>query len=292
MAKFKIVVSFLLLAFSFSAFSQSEKWLVTADNAKKNNPLTINPKNMAVGKNVFMRSCKACHGINADGKGRTQSPNLIADEFQKQTDGAIFFKVFTGKNKMPSFKAKLKEEEIWSVVNYLRVLVNPSAVPPAVDIKLEVSADDAAKSITAFVLTADSAKLPLQDVDVHFFIKRYFGLMRIAELINNTGKDGKVTVNIPEKIIGDSLGNITVIAKIENNFLYNDTEVSLTKLWATPLTTGDETFNQRSLWGARDKSPLWLLFMANGIILGVWAVIIFVIYNIFRIKKAGKIFIK
>ncbi len=292
MAKLKISLSIILVIFSLGVFSQSAQWMVSSDNAKKPNPLEINPKNMAVGKNTFSKSCKACHGINADGKGRIQSPSLISETFQKQTDGVIFYKITTGKDKMPSFKAKLKEEEIWSVINYLRVLVNPSAVPPAVDVKLELSADDGQKSITAFVHSLDSTKQPIQDVDIHFYLKRDFGLMRIGEPANNTKADGKVTVNFPENIIGDLDGKVTVIAKVENNFLYNDTESAIGRKWGTALVSGDEKFNHRALWGGRDKSPLWLLFMANGIIFGVWAVIIYVIYNIFRIKKAGKIFIK
>lgn len=292
MTNLKTFISIMLLANVLSGYSQSTVWQVSADNAKKANPLEINPKNMAIGKNLYFRYCKACHGEKADGNGRMKSPDLKAQEFQKQSDGAIFFKITTGKDKMPSFKTKLKEEEIWSVINYLRVLVNPSAVPSAVDVKIALSANEESKSLTATVYNADSTKSPIQDADVHFYIKRNFGLLRIGELSNNTGKDGKITITFPEKIIGDSIGNIVVIAKIENNFLYNDAEVSLIQKWGLVPKTWDEEFNRRELWGSRDKSPLWLIFLANIIIIAVWGVIIFVIYNIFRIKKASKVFIK
>ena len=292
MEKLKSIVSILIFACSFSAFSQTKPWEVTADLASKKNPLEILPKNLALGRNIFKRNCVACHGEKADGKGLIQSSSLIDEKFQKQSDGAVFYKVNTGRDKMPPFSTMMKEDEIWSVINYLRVLVNPSALPPPRDVKLVVTTGEEIKSITATIMSADTLRLPLNEVDVHFYVKRDFGLMRIGEVSNYTGADGKVKVIFPEKIVGNGEGNVELVVKIENNFLYNDAESITMKKWGTPLVTMDEQFNSRALWGARDKSPIWLLLLANGIIAIVWAVIAYVFYNLFRIKKAGKIFIK
>lgn len=292
MARLNTIVAILIFACSLGAYSQTATWEVSADQAAKKNPLEILPKNLALGRNIFKRTCVACHGEKADGKGLIQSTNLIDEKFQKQTDGTVFYKISTGRDKMPPFSSMLKEDEIWSVINYLRVLVDPSAIPPPKNVALELTTGEEIKSITATVLSADSTKLPLNEVDVHFYVKREFGLMRIGELSNYTGTDGKVKVVFPEKIVGDSEGNVTLVVKIENNFLYNDNETTAVKKWGTPLLSHEDEFSRRALWGARDKSPVWLLLLANGIIAIVWAVIVYVIYNLFRIKKAGKIFIK
>lgn len=292
MAKLNTIVAILIFACSLGAYSQTATWEVSADQAAKKNPLEILPKNLALGRNVFKRTCVACHGEKADGKGLIQSTNLIDEKFQKQTDGVVFYKISTGRDKMPPFGAMLKEDEIWSVINYLRVLVDPSAIPPPKNVALQLTTGEEIKSITATVLSADSTKLPLNEVDVHFYVKREFGLMRIGELSNYTGTDGKVKVVFPEKIVGDSEGNVTLVVKIENNFLYNDNETTAVKKWGTPLLSHEDEFSRRALWGARDKSPVWLLLLANGIIAIVWAVIVYVIYNLFRIKKAGRIFFK
>lgn len=292
MAKLNTIVAILIFACSLGAFSQTTAWVVSADQATKKNPLEILPKNLALGRNIFKRTCVACHGEKADGKGLIQSTNLIDEKFQKQTDGVVFYKISTGRDKMPPFGAMLKEDEIWSVINYLRVLVDPSAIPPPKNVALELTTGEEIKSITATVLSADSTKLPLNEVDIHFYVKREFGLMRIGELSNYTGPDGKVKVVFPEKIVGDSEGNVTLVVKIENNFLYNDNETTAVKKWGTPLLSHEDEFSRRALWGARDKSPVWLLLLANGIIAIVWAVIVYVIYNLFRINKAGRIFIK
>lgn len=292
MTKYNLLISIILLICTQTSMSQVKPWTVSPEDAAKVNPVAIELKNLGLGRNIFTRTCVSCHGAKADGKGLIQSANLIDPAFQKQSDGAIFFKISTGRDKMPPFNSMLKEDEIWSVVNYLRVLVNRSALPPAKDVKLELSTGDEIKSITAFVHGTDPANLPFQEVDVSFYIKREFGLMRIGESSNLTGADGKVKVVFPEKIIGDGQGNVTILARVENSFIYNDAESEIIRKWGDPLVAEDEKFNQRALWGSRDKSPVWLLLVANGIIAGIWGVILYVIYNLFRIKKAGKIFIK
>lgn len=292
MAKITLLISIILLICTLNANSQVKPWPVSAEDAGKINPIPVELKNLGIGRNIFTRTCVACHGAKADGKGLIQSTSLIDPTFQKQSDGVLFFKISTGRDKMPPFTGMLKEDEIWAVVNYLRVLVNRSALPPAKDVKLELSTGDEIKSITAFVHSTDPANLPFQEVDVSFYIKREFGLMRIGETSNPTGVDGKVKVVFPEKIIGDAEGNVILLAKVENSFIYNDAESEVIRKWGDPLVTEDEKFNQRALWGSRDKSPVWLLLLANGIIVGIWGVILYVIYNLFRIKKAGKIFIK
>ena len=292
MTKQKLIITIIFLTFFLGAFPQTTPWVVTPEQTTKINPLKIEPKNLALGRNIFKRTCVACHGEKADGKGLIPSSNLIDTAFQKQTDGVVFYKISTGRDKMPPFSAMLKEDEIWSVINYLRVLVDPSAIPPPKNIKLEVSTGEEIKSITTTVFSADTFRLPLNEVDVHFYLKSDFGLMRVGEPSNYTGTDGKVKVVFPENIIGDTEGNVKLVVKIENNYLYNDTEVLVEKKWGKTLVSHEEDFNRRSLWGARDKSPVWLLILANGILVVVWAVIIFVIINLFRIKKEGRIFLK
>jgi mono/diheme cytochrome c family protein len=292
MIKLKTIVTIIFISCSFSSFSQTLNWVVTSEQSAKANPLKIEPKNIALGRNIFKRTCVACHGEKADGKGLILSANLVDEKFTKQSDGAAFFKISSGRDKMPPFSAMLKEDEIWSVINYLRVLVDPSSIPPPKNVKLIVSTGEEIKSITATIMSADSTHEPLQEVDVHFYVKRDFGLMRIGELSNFTGADGKIKIIFPEKIIGNYEGNVEILVKVENNFLFNDFESSVTKKWGKPMVTEEDQFTRRALWGSRDKSPIWLLLLANGIIALVWAVIAYVVYNIFRIKKAGRIFLK
>jgi len=292
MARIAIIIFIFISTLSEVAFSQNAPWVVTPQDAARINPLEIKPKNLTVGRNLYARTCLSCHGPKADGQGLLKSASFLTDTFQKQSDGAIFHKIITGRDKMPPMRGMLKDDEVWSVINYFRVLVNPSVLPPPKAIRIETSANEEMHSIIAFLSGADSARLPIGEVDVQFYIKRDFGWMRFGELSNYTTDKGKATVTFPEDIIGDVEGNVEVFAKVENDFLYKDTESKMILKWGAPLVTEDVKFNQRALWGSRAKSPVWLLILANGILAGVWVVILYILYNLFRIKKAGRIFIK
>ncbi len=288
----KKLFTILLILLSAIAYTQTSRWEVSADKKNTPNPLPINVKNLSVGKNILIKSCVACHGAKFDGKGLIQSTNLLADTFQKQTDGAIFAKISEGKDEMPPFKGMLKDDEIWSVVNYLRALANPSLIPPPKDAKFDITLNDEIKSITAFVYTlVDTTKTPLKDVDVHFYVKRQFGLMNFGGISNFTKENGKVSVSLPDNIVGDEHGNVTIFVKIENNIEYRNIEKSLTKEWGVPLKIDDSWFEKRSLWSTGDKTPVWLLMIISGILLIVFSCIGYVIFNIYKIKKASEIFL-
>jgi len=55
-----------------------------------------------------------------------------------------------------------------------------------------------------------------------------------------------------------------------------------------PLQDNNDAFNSRTLWGTHFKAPLWLLNMAYSIIIGVWGVIIFLVFQLLKIKKIGR----
>ena len=76
---------------------------------------------------VWEQKCKMCHGV--DGKSQTKkgrkykAPDFTTDKWQKDTtDEEIYLAIHDGveKSKMPPFKGKLSEEEIQSMVPYLR----------------------------------------------------------------------------------------------------------------------------------------------------------------------------
>ncbi|PUZ23417.1 cytochrome C [Chitinophaga parva] len=120
----------LLLAAAFAALSFSapgDPWIVPEKNAKMPNPVKSSPASIADGKALWAKNCQSCHGKAGEGDGskaaqlKTQPPNFTSADFQKQTDGALFYKTSEGRNDMPSFKKKLPDaEDIWNLVNYMR----------------------------------------------------------------------------------------------------------------------------------------------------------------------------
>ena len=48
----------------------------------------------------------------------------------------------------------------------------------------------------------------------------------------------------------------------------------------------ETTFDERTMWSPRNKTPLFLLIFPNLFILGVWGIIIYLIINLFKINKS------
>ncbi len=107
--------------------SAQEAWEAPAKYQNMTNPVASNPESIAAGKAIWTKHCQSCHGKSGRGDGskaaqlKTEPGDFTVAKFQKQTDGSIFYKTTTGRDDMPSFKKKIPDQEdIWSVVNYIR----------------------------------------------------------------------------------------------------------------------------------------------------------------------------
>lgn len=132
---FKLFIKgFVLLVFSgflLSAFTAitNDPWPVPAKYDKMKNPVSADKASISIGKSLYTKHCKSCHGSKGFGDGtkaaqlETECGDFSKASFQKQSDGAIFYKTNTGRDDMPSFKKKIPvDEDIWHLVNYVRTL--------------------------------------------------------------------------------------------------------------------------------------------------------------------------
>ncbi|HKK12331.1 MAG TPA: cytochrome c [Flavobacteriaceae bacterium] len=124
---FTILGIFSLMFFSFTNVVQDD-WVIPDKYVNMKNP--TNPKeDMNIGKSLYDKHCKSCHGKEGYGDG-TKAEGLEGDlgdfsseEFQEQTDGVLFYKTTFGKGDMPEFTKKIPDDEDrWLVVNYMRTL--------------------------------------------------------------------------------------------------------------------------------------------------------------------------
>lgn len=95
--------------------------------SKLKNPVPSTAETIATGKMAYVK-CASCHGINGEGGPGNDlipaAPSLVDAEWDHgSTDGEIFDNIKNGippDFNMVPFKDQLKDEEIWSIVNYLR----------------------------------------------------------------------------------------------------------------------------------------------------------------------------
>ncbi len=103
-------------------------------NKHQKNPLPDNEDTLADGKEAFSHYCVACHGKDGQNTGvpfvdhmSPPIPSLASPEVQTYTDGQLKWILDYGiwPSGMPGSKGILSDDELWSIVAYLRHL------PPA-----------------------------------------------------------------------------------------------------------------------------------------------------------------
>ena len=103
-------------------------------NKDQKNPLPSNADTWADGKEAFSHYCVACHGMDGQNTGvpfvnhtSPPIPSLASSDVQSYTDGQLKWILDNGisPSGMPGSKGTLSDDELWSIIVYLRRL------PPA-----------------------------------------------------------------------------------------------------------------------------------------------------------------
>jgi len=119
------IVSFGLLSFSILV---QEEWKVPEKYEKMKNTTEASAENVAIGKSLYSKHCKSCHGKTGLGDGPKADGvdgdlgDFSLEEFQAQSDGALFYKSYIGRDDMPNYEKKMADEEMWFVIHFIRTL--------------------------------------------------------------------------------------------------------------------------------------------------------------------------
>ena len=118
-----------LLLSGYAIVTPNDPWPVPEKYMKMPNPVKADASSLATGKSLWGKHCASCHGKTGKGDGtkaatlKTEPGDFSTAEFKSQPDGAVFYKSLEGRKDMPGFKKKIPDEDdLWSVVNYIRSL--------------------------------------------------------------------------------------------------------------------------------------------------------------------------
>jgi len=129
----KIKISSILLisvVITGTCLAQDNQWKAPAQANELINPVNGDFKATMKGKKIYEKLCWSCHDMKGTGNGPAStalSPkpaNYTSEKVQKQSDGAIYWKISNGKGQMASFDQTLSDEQRWMLVNYIRLLGN------------------------------------------------------------------------------------------------------------------------------------------------------------------------
>ena len=102
---------------------------IPVEAARQPNPVKAKPESITRAKKWWTLDCAMCHGKDGDGKGETAKDMKLAivdftdpATLKDRTDGEIFYIIKNGHEDMPPEGQRVKTEENWDLVNYVRSL--------------------------------------------------------------------------------------------------------------------------------------------------------------------------
>ena len=118
-----LAVSIFLLSFLLV----QEQWTVPDKYKNMKNPNAGKTDSDQIGKSLYLKQCKSCHGVKGKGDGpkasmlETKITDFSSEKFKAQSDGELYYKTFVGKGEMPGFESKVEtDEDKWFLINYIK----------------------------------------------------------------------------------------------------------------------------------------------------------------------------
>ncbi|MCF8301754.1 MAG: cytochrome c [Bacteroidales bacterium] len=126
-----LLVSFaaiMLMAFTAPQDKKKgEPWDIPEKYQKMENPHKGDKGMVRIGKMLYSKHCKSCHGNRGQGDGprarqlETFPGDFTSEEFQERKAGVLYYQSFIGRDEMPNFEKEIPvEEDRWAIINYLR----------------------------------------------------------------------------------------------------------------------------------------------------------------------------
>lgn len=187
--------------------------------------------------------------------------NVKNESLLTTKDGSLNFKAsFAGNKQMETADGEV-------TVKKAQLQITPVKEDSLLTVKVKFMAPGA----------ADSAG---KDLTIGIFVKRSFNPLKIGE--GTTDENGEVTVEVPANLPGDDKGNITLLAKIDENETFGNLEASATQKWGIPVSAKQQE-QPRALWSAHP--PIWMLVTFIALMVIVWGHFIVIVFELFRLRK-------
>jgi len=150
-------------------------------------------------------------------------------------------------------------------------------------ISTELIKEDSTNYIKATLLNAVT-KSPLAEKSLTVQVKRLIKPLRIGEEFNYTDENGTIIVPIEAGIPGLE-GNLTLEVVLLDSDDYGTVKAVVEAPYGVPIVE-DTSFYERSLWGPRSRTPIFILIFTILLIAITWGPIAYLIRNLYKISKS------
>lgn len=156
-------------------------------------------------------------------------------------------------------------------------------------IEVTFEEEDSVLALKVFFGTPDSIgnMIPVEDVELNIYVKRLFGMLPVLEDAEYTDENGELTVMFPDDIPGDEKGNLKIIVQAEEHELFGTVKSIKERNWGTILKA-DPADVKKTLWSTNANAPYSLIITITSIVVGIWGIVGYVIYLLFKIRNIGK----
>jgi hypothetical protein len=188
--------------------------------------------------------------------------NIKADAVAPDKAGQLHYKaIFAGNKQMDP-----AEEEL--TITRARLEITP------------VKEDSVLTANVKLIDLATGTETPVKETVIGVFVKRQFNPMKVGE--GTTDESGEAAIEVPNNLPGDTKGNITLLAKLDENETYGSLEAVSVQKWGIPVSDKIEE-QQRSLFSS--NPPIWMLVTFIILMTVVWGHYLVIIYELIRLRK-------
>lgn len=195
----------------------------------------------------------------------------------------------------PSFKNKWDSLDEFIFLAQSEPLSGQEALSADITIKKAILTVDTTSADGTRMVTAELKEkngndwVPVKDIDMKLAAKRMDGNLSVGDedLYTSDSTGVSSTAFKRDSIPGDQKGIITLVAEVDDNDTYGNLVTEKTVDWGKAITPQKDFFAQRTLWSRGSEAPIWLLFTVWSIIIGIWGTIIYLVFQILKIKRLG-----
>lgn len=122
-----LTAMFSFVFYSFTSNStQNKPWVIPGKYKAMKNPIAGDKGSIPIGKSLYNKHCKSCHGAKGHGDGpksldlKVTPRSFTSKEIKAFKPGELYYMSFIGRDEMPNFEKKIPDtEDRWSIINYI-----------------------------------------------------------------------------------------------------------------------------------------------------------------------------